>query len=353
MSHSSLLSLLALRSGLSGRWHLPVSLCLAALLGACASAPPLPNVPTVNATTTFAPAEKSEKIEFLSREALAEFEAPVDPVYRLGSGDHISVQVWGRPEVSGKLVIGPDGRVTLPLAGPLRLADATREEATLRVKQSFMPYYRQPAVTIAVDQYTANKITVLGRVQNPGSITFESPPTLLEALARAGSLPVIDKQATLTRCAVFRGRDQVIWVDLKRLLNRGDVAYNIRLKPGDLVYIPDSFDTLVYVLGAVNKPGAYRLTPDMSLLDALAQAGGPNEDAASEDMSIYRPNQQAIQKVALSSLVTSKPKVNFGLEEGDVIYVPKSSLANTGYVMRQLLPGLSFMTFGLSAAGSK
>jgi polysaccharide export outer membrane protein len=114
------------------------------------------------------------------------------------------------------MVLGPDGRVTLPLAGSLRLADTTREEAAARVKQSFTQFYRQPAVTLSVDQYTANKVTVLGRVQNPGAITFENPPTLLEALARAGSLPVIDKQATLTRCAVFRGREQVIWVDLKR-----------------------------------------------------------------------------------------------------------------------------------------
>jgi hypothetical protein len=52
-------------------------------------------------------------------------------------------------------------------------------------------------------------------------------------------------------------------------------------------------------------------------------------------------------------LVTNQPKVNFGLEEGDVIHVPKSTLANAGYTMRQLLPGLSFMTFGLTAGGSK
>lgn len=344
---------LSVITSFSSRWLQPLGLSLLTLLSACGSAPPLPNVPTANASTTFSAAEKSDKIEFLNRDALAEFEAAVDPVYRLGAGDHISVQVWGRPEVSGKMVLGPDGRVTLPLAGPLRLADTTREEAAARVKQSFTAFYRQPAVTLSVDQYTANKVTVLGRVQNPGAITFESPPTLLEALARAGSLPVIDKQATLTRCAVFRGREQVIWVDLKRLLNRGDVAYNIRLKPGDLVYIPDSFDTLVYVLGAVNKPGAYRLTPDMSLLDALAQAGGPNEDAATDDMSIYRPGKQAIEKIALASLVTNQPKVNFGLEEGDVIHVPKSTLANAGYTMRQLLPGLSFMTFGLTAGGSK
>jgi polysaccharide export outer membrane protein len=170
-------------------------------------------------------------------------------------------------------------------------------------------------------------------------------------LARAGSLPVLDKQATLTRCAVFRGREKIIWVDLKRLLNRGDLAYNIRLKPNDLVYIPDSFDTLVYVMGAVEKPGAYRLTPDMSLMDALAQAGGPNQDANEGEIALYRPGQEATEKLSLASLMTADRKVNYALEEGDVVYVQKRGIAEVGYVLRQLLPGLSYMTFGWAAAG--
>jgi len=321
-------------------------------LAACTTQPELPYEPTANANQVFKPAEKSEQLEFLDREALAAFEEPVEAVYRLGPGDQVTVQVWGRPELSGKQILGPDGRITLPLAGPLRVAEDTREEAAMRIAQAYRRYYRQPVVTLTVDQYTSNKVIVLGRVQNPGAIAFDNPPTLLEALARAGSLPVIDKQATLTRCAVFRGREQVIWVDLKRLLNRGDTAYNIRLRAGDLVYIPDSFDTLLYVLGAVHKPGAYRLTPDMSLLDALAQAGGPNDDADAEQMRIYRPNRSGIEHVPLSSLVTQPPRMNFGLEEGDVIYVPRSGLANAGYVMRQLMPGLSFLTFGLTVGNS-
>lgn len=320
-------------------------LLLSLALSACSTMPP----PQPNNSKAFAPAEKSEKIDYVDREALAAFEAPIDPVYRLGEGDHVSVQVWGRPELNAKHVIGPDGRITLPLAGPLRISETTREDAATLVGKAFARYYQKPAVTVSVDQYTANRIIVLGRVQNPGAITFDRPPTLLEALSRAGSLPVIDKQATLTRCAVFRGREQVIWVDLKRLLNRGDTAYNIRLKAGDLVYIPDSFDTLVYVLGAVHKPGAYRLTPDMSLMDALAQAGGPNEDAAPESIGIYRPGQQAFEATPLNALLKDQPRRNYGLEEGDVIYVPKSGIAEVGYVLRQLLPGIAFMTFGMNA----
>jgi polysaccharide export outer membrane protein len=328
-------------------------LLICTLVSSCGTVEKLPDVPTENAASVFKPAEKSEKIDFVDSADLAAFEAQADPVYRLGAGDHIDVQVWGRPEISAKRIIGPDGRVSMPLAGSLKLADITREGAAEEISKAYFKFYKKPIVTVSVDLYTSNKVIVLGRVQNPGAITFDNPPTLLEALARAGSLPVIDKQATLTRCAVFRGRDRIIWVDLKRLLNRGESNYNIRLKPGDLIYIPDSFDTLVYVLGAVSKPGAYRLTPDMSLMDALLQAGGPNEDADMQEMGVYRPNKQAFQKTPMTALVTNQPKLNFGLEEGDVIYVPKSSMAEKGYVMRQLMPGLSFLTFGITASTSK
>lgn len=333
--------------------RLAFSSLLTLLLAACNSVSPLPDFPTENAATVFKPAEKSEKIEFVEAADLAAFEAQADPIYRLGAGDHISVQVWGRPEVSSKHVIGPDGRITLPLAGSLRVADVTREDAANQIGQTLTRFYKQPLVTVGVDLYNSNKVIVLGRVQNPGAISFDNPPTLLEALARAGSLPVIDKQATLTRCAVFRGRERIIWVDLKRLLNRGESSYNIRLKPGDLVYIPDSFDTLVYVMGAVHRPGAYRLTPDMSLMDALMQAGGPNEDADMQETGIYRPSKRAYEKAPMTAIVTNEPKSNFGLEEGDVIFVPKSNMAETGYVMRQLIPGLSFLTFGITASSNK
>ncbi|MCC5871560.1 MAG: SLBB domain-containing protein [Gammaproteobacteria bacterium] len=329
-------------------------LALALLLGGCTSTLPMAATfsAPANAPAVFEPVDKSENINYLDPEALALFEAPSDPVYRLGAGDQLTIEVWGRPEVSGSHVVGPDGRITMPLVGPVRLADITREEAARNVHDMLDSYYTRPSVVLRVDQYTANRVTVLGRVQNPGTIQFEEQPTLLEALARAGSLPVIDKEATLTRAAVFRGREQVAWVDLRQLLNRMNPAYNIRLRPGDLIYIPDSSDTMVYVMGEVHRPGAYRLTPDMALLDALAQAGGPTEDADAGSIHIYRPEQRAMQRTPLRALVTGTQRLNFSLQEGDVIYVEKRGIARTGYVLRQLLPGLSFMTFGLATATS-
>lgn len=311
-------------------------------------------MPTVTQNTkAFQVAEKSNIVQLASAQELAEFESNSPREYLLGYGDLLNIQVWGRTELSNKHVIGPDGKISLPLAGHVNLNGLSRESASKAIAQALRPFYRKPEVNLQVEQYVSNRVTVLGRVQNPGSILFEHQPRLLEALARAGSLPVIDKQATLTRCAIFRGREKIIWVDLKHLLTRSDPSYNIALQSNDLIYIPDSNDTSVYVLGAVARAGAYRLTPDMSVLDALSQAGGPNEDAAPQEMVIYRAKSQAIEHIGLAGLVANGRKLNFALEEGDVIYVPKSGIANAGYVLRQLLPGLSFLSFGINTASGK
>lgn len=301
--------------------------------------------------STLKPAAKSDRVEFLDSAGLAELERSIETEYRVGAGDQIQVQVTGRPEISGRHLVGPDGKITLPVAGPVQLSMKSRTEAALTVSQLFEKYYESPFVQVSIEQYTSFRVTVLGRVQVPGMLAFDKQPTLLEALAKAGSLPVIDKLATLTRVAVFRGRDRVVWVDLKRLLNGGDSTYNIRLARDDVIYIPDSFDTLVYVLGSVHKPGAYRLTPDMSVMDALSQAGGPNDDASAQEIGIYRPSRKLHERIKLSELMDASRRVNYALEEGDVIYVPKSGIARFGYTTRNLAAGLSLLTIGTLFSG--
>ena len=284
----------------------------------------------------------------LSKGDLALLNGPVDPVYRLGSGDTLRLSVFGRPEVSGQFLIGPDGVVTIPLIGNLMLNDSTREEAQQRISQQLRGYFTRPYVTLAVDDYGSNQVTVLGRVQNAGRQKFPAPPTLAEVLANAGAMPILDKQATLTRCAIIRGREKLIWVDLKALLN-GDLAYNIVMKRGDIVFIPDSSETAVYVLGAVPKPGSYRLSPHMSVLDALAQAGGPDENAKPEAIGIYRAGARQVETISFNDLIAPQRAVNFGLEDGDVVFVPRSGVADLGYFLRQFTPAVSVLTFGLTA----
>ncbi len=311
------------------------------LLAACASKTPI-------RPEFFLPIEKPLTTVLMSKEDLALIEESNNPVYRMGSGDVVRVEVFGRPEVSGKHIVGPDGKISVPLVGVIGLGELTREEGRDLVAQRLLPFFTRPVVSLIVDEYVSNQVTVLGRVERAGVQKFAQSPTLAEVLAGAGAMPILDKQATLTRCAIMRGRDKLIWVDLKAMLN-GDMAFNLRMKKGDIVFIPDSSDTSVYILGSVIKPGSYRLTPRMTLLDVLAQAGGPNEDAAPEKIGLYRASAKQVEIIAFADLVDVSRRVNYALEDGDVIFIPKSSLAEMGYVMRQLSPAISALTFfGLS-----
>lgn len=328
---------------LSHRLRVALLAALCGLAGCASVPPPAP----AGAGTAFRTPEKQAAAPLMSKEDLALLEEAVDPVYRIGSGDSVRVDVFGRPEVSGRHVVGPDGRITVPIAGELQLAGQTREEARRQVEQGLRPFYSQPHVTFGVEEYTSNQVTVLGRVERAGLLKFPHPPTLAEVLASAGAMPILDKQATLTRCAIMRGREKLIWVDLKALLN-GDAAYNLRMRKGDIVFIPDSADTAVHVMGQVLKPGSYRLTPRMTLLDAVSQAGGPNEDARPRQIGLYRVGASQVQTIDFDALIDPARQVNYMLEDGDVVFVPRSTLAEFGYLMRQIAPGLSVLNFGVS-----
>jgi polysaccharide export outer membrane protein len=293
---------------------------------------------------TFKAVTQLSTTAMMSKEDLALIEESVNPVYRLGAGDAVRIDVFGRPEVSGKHVIGPDGVITLPIAGVFNLSDLSREEASAVLQTQLRQYFKSPHVTLAVEDYTSNQVTVLGRVERAGIQKFPHAPTLAEVLAGAGAMPILDKQATLSQCAIMRGREKLIWVDLKALLN-GDPAYNLRMKKGDIVFIPDSSDTAIYVMGAVLKPGSYRLTPRMSLLDALAQAGGPGEDAKTGQIGLYRMGAKQAEIIDFNDLIDGGRAANYKMEDGDVIFIPRRDLADMGYWLRQISPGLSVLSF--------
>jgi len=332
------------------------ALLASAWLGACTGLPTLPPDTAQalpKAPPGFKPVQRLEAAQMASKAELAALEEGADAEYRIGAGDVLRVDVFTRPEVSGRHVVVPDGRITLPLIGVVQVGDATRQEAVQSLNTKLQAYFSQPVTTLGVEEYTSNHITVLGRVERAGVLRFPRVPTLAEVLASAGAMPILDKTATLTRGAIMRGRDKLIWIDLKAMLN-GDLAYNIQMKKGDVVFIPDSSETAVYVLGAVAKPGSYRLTPRMTLLDALAQAGGATESAQGGRIGVYRAGAQRVEVFDFAALVDPNRSVNFALEDGDVVYLPNSALADVGYALRQIAPAVSVLTFGTSlTSGTK
>jgi polysaccharide export outer membrane protein len=265
--------------------------------------------------------------------------------YILGSGDVVTVTVWGHPELSGKRVIGPDGEIQLPFVGSFRIAGLTADDSGRKLTSALQEDYLNTAASVTVDSYNSNQVIVLGHVAHPGVQTFAGDPTLLEALAEAGAATSKDDTGGMpTRCAIIRGRDRIMWVDLRPLLKGTNVSLNIPLRRNDLVYVPDSDDSLVYVMGQVKNPGPYPLTANMSFLEALSRAGGPIDSAQQGKIVLARPSKNTEQVVDLENLVQTGG--NYQLEPGDIVYVPKSGLAKVGYFLQQINPLTSMVLFG-------
>lgn len=331
----------------------PVGVALALALAGCAA--PQVVVPTATPGVVESPAAfeiPEKRATFSSAEAVREFESEVPSQYLIGPGDKLTIIIAGRPELSGQHTVGPDGNITLPFAGTIQVLDRNRDQTAELVRRALSAYYLDVYATVRIDEYTSNRVVVLGRVENPGVIHFEDNPTLIEVLSRAGGFPILRPEQVLTRCAVIRNK-KILWVDLKRLLN-GDLSLNIRLKRNDTVYVPDAYDTSVYVLGEVDKPGVYRLTPKMSFLDALGQAGGTTVHANTDQIHIIRPSQGLNKEVALDDVLAPDRTLNVALEEGDVVYVPRRGIAKIGYVLSQINPFatlLSIQAISTNAGG--
>jgi polysaccharide biosynthesis/export protein len=291
--------------------------------------------------------------QFSTLEMLKTFEQYAPPSYVYGEGDEVAVEVFNHPELSGKHLIGPDGIITLPVVGDLHLSELTREEGISLVQSSFAKIYDGLSLVLRTEVYASNRIFVLGRVANPGMLRFDSTPTLLEAVARAGSLPVGGfggDKAALNRCVIFRGKDAMVWVDLKPLFKEGNLAYNIQLKRNDVVYLPDSDDQTVYVLGEVSKPGAYALRPDMTFIDAYSEAGGATKDGVTDHIHLIRPSKNVDREIAMSRLMRPDPTTNVVLVDGDIIFVPKRLLAKFGYLVEQFGPAAGMAVVGKAIA---
>jgi polysaccharide export outer membrane protein len=286
-------------------------------------------------------------------EALRNFEPAEDEEYRLGKGDEVAVDFAGRSDLSTKLVIGPDGHITLPLAGDIVLAGLTRPQAAAAIEAALAPYFSNLSAQVAVTKYTANKVLLLGAVERPGVITFDGTPTLLEALTRGGMNTAKDKPAQIPeRCAIYRGHDQVVWVDLRALLNSGNALADLRLRRDDVIYVPTGGERFVSVLGEVNKPGAIPLTSTSTLASVLAEAGGfTGKGGSKPHIQIVDPASGTSRTISFNDVLNPAKSGEITLRPGDIIFVPQSGFYRATYFLERLNPAIQVGTLAMIEGG--
>lgn len=268
--------------------------------------------------------------------------------YLVGPGDVMDITVWRRDEISRKnIVVAPDGIISVPKVGILNVNGRNIQDINDLLTTILSNNYENPEVTITIREFHNNKAFVLGRVSEPGVVNFPGNGTLLEALALAGGLPHIGKDTFLTKCAIIRGNDTVIWVDLRDLLDHGNMSLNAKIHNNDVIFIPEAEDEMVMVMGEVEKAGPVMLKRGLNLVDAVMRAGGYTNAADLEKVFIVRQagEQGSIRQINLKSMLeTGDFSQNYSLMQDDIVYVGPSGMTKFNYALEQIMPSLKVLS---------
>ncbi|WP_200374296.1 SLBB domain-containing protein [Thiocystis violacea] len=236
--------------------------------------------------------------------------------YRLGVNDVVRISVYGHPELDVVAQIAADGSIRFPAVGELSIAGLTPREAERRLAESLVrkEIVKDPQVSLVIDKYQSQMVTMLGQVANPGVYVMTRDSTLMDLVSQAGGLKEdAGDTAVLTRKA--GGSESRVVVDLLALMEGRSATPEPKVADGDRIFIPRM--ELFYVYGEVNRPGAYRLAPGMTVMQALSVAGGLTDKGTDRGLKIRRKTSHGVEQQLPAELTHS-------IEPSDVIQVKES-----------------------------
>lgn len=248
----------------------------------------------------------------------------------IGPGDLLDLSVYHVPELLLKVRVDTNGYVSLPLIGDMKLAGTTVRDAQMRIAHKLvdLDLVRQPQVALFVEEFATQGITVYGEVTTPGIYPLLGPHTLYDAISAAGGLTLKAGNTVTVMHAGQPRAEEVIDLPGDGTPGKADVM----LAPGDTVVV--SKTGVVYVLGEVNKPGAFLMENNttMSLLKAVALAGSATKVASLKHVYIIRKGNDGTteMEVRLDKLNHSVPDVQLHAE--DIVFIPLSNMKNYGTI---------------------
>jgi len=239
------------------------------------------------------------------------FATPVSQAadYKLTTGDQLYISVWGHKDLQQDVVVGPNGQISFPLIGQLQAEGLTIDQLTDQMVDKLQEYIKikESQVNIVFRKYEQVKVMILGEVNQPGAYQVRPGDQVLELVSLAGGTT---KSAAL-KDVKLRREDESLTVDLESILESESAEDNYQLQEGDTVYVPEGV-VQVSVLGAVNKPGSYKVQQGSRVSDVLAQAGGTTTDAADKINYITEEKKQELSVADLLEDPTMNPEIEDG-----------------------------------------
>jgi len=240
--------------------------------------------------------------------------------YRVGEGDLLRIAVYDHADMNTDARVSGDGKITFPLIGTVDVTGLTSADVEKKIAAALNPdYIIKPQVSVFIVEYKSKKVTVLGEFIKPGLVELRGNSTLLEVISGAGGITANAGDMLYIQRKIFRGgsakgEDITVTVNLKRLLEEGDIGANVSIQDGDSIYVPRA--SFVYVTGEVKMPGAYKITKGLTVLKAITIAGGFTPKAWQGRTKIIRKGEKGEETISagMDALVM----------EDDVIMVPES-----------------------------
>lgn len=165
--------------------------------------------------------------------------------YIIGPLDTLQVFVWRNPELSAKVQVRPDGRITTPLINDMPAVGKTPAVLADDMKKALSEYISNPLVSVIVEDFSgtfSQQVRIVGATEKPASIPFRANMTLLDAMIAVGGLSefAAGNKARLVRFDRDTGKQREYALQISKLLKKGDSSANVRLEPGDVIIIPES-----------------------------------------------------------------------------------------------------------------
>ena len=235
--------------------------------------------------------------------------------YIVGSGDVLKIDVYDHEDLKTTVRISNNGSIVIPLIGQVQVGGMKITDVTKKLTRLLADgYIVNPQVNIFIEEFRSKKAIILGHINKPGIAELRRSTTFLEIISQAGGLKEgAGDTATIKR--ITDDQQKVIVVNIKSMVEGGDLSQNILIQDGDTIYI--SKGGMCYVTGEVRDPDAYQCNKDATVLKLIARAGGFTGKASKSSVRIVRlvdGEKTILKDVDLSTSVLAN----------DIIVVPES-----------------------------